>query len=378
MTLGQRKTVMCLMGTRPEAIKLAPVIEAFAQQAWARTLTVTTGQHRELVHQTLAMFNLAPDADLDVMTDNQTLAGLSARVFERLDALLVKEQPSILLVQGDTTSAAIAALAAFYRKIPVGHVEAGLRTGDLHNPFPEELNRVIAGRIAALHFAPTAGARANLLAERIPDETIFVTGNTVIDALKQVAKTAPPANYPKQVGRRLILVTAHRRESFGAPLRGICQALRDIHDEFSDVELVYPVHPNPQVREPVFSLLGGLERLHLIEPADYRELISLMKACTFVLTDSGGIQEEAPALAKPVLVLRAETERPEAVEAGVAKLIGSDPATIVRETRRLLTDPAHYAALARGASPYGDGHAAPRIVKACADYLGVRTHDTVV
>ena len=373
---GKALKIICLMGTRPEAVKLAPVIKALRAEAWARVTVVTTGQHRELVGQTLAMFSLGIDANLDVMTHNQTLAALSARLFEQMEPMLITQSPDLLLVQGDTTSAAVAALAAFYRKIPVGHVEAGLRTGDIRNPFPEELNRVIVSRIADLHFAPTVRARANLLDERVPESAIHITGNTVIDALLHIAARTPPCHYPRVAGRRLILVTAHRRESFGAPLREICAALHQLHDRFQDVEFVYPVHPNPNAREPAMQALSGLERMHLREPVNYQEMIALLKACHFVLTDSGGIQEEAPALSKPVLVLRAETERPEAIEAGVALLVGSKTEDIVSAAAALLTDPVHYAAMARGASPYGDGHAASRIVKACASFLGVHSSET--
>lgn len=348
---------------------MAPVIAALKTANWAEVVVVSTGQHRELVYQTLGMFGLVPDIDLDVMTPNQSLAGLSSRIFSGLDPLLAERPYDLILVQGDTTSVMVASLASFYRKVPIGHVEAGLRTHDITTPFPEELNRVVTSIVTNLHFAPTERARQNLLDERIPDERIFVTGNTVIDALLEIAQRDLPCHYPSVPGNRLVLVTAHRRENFGEPLAGICAAIRHLHDQHPDLEFVYPVHPNPNVREPVHRLLGGLDRVHLIAPADYSMLVMLMKHSHFVLTDSGGIQEEAPALAKPVLVMRDETERPEAVEAGVAVLVGADTTRIVAAAERLLADPDYYEQLARGGSPYGDGRAAQRIAEACRAYL---------
>lgn len=373
------KKIICLVGTRPEGIKMAPVIRALKQTDWAETLVLSTGQHREMVRQTLDLFGIPIDIDLDVMQPDQSLAGLSARIFERIDPLLVAEKPDLVLVQGDTTSVMCAAMACFYRRIPVGHVEAGLRTGDLDNPFPEEMNRLIAGHASAIHFAPTATARANLLAERHDPATVHVTGNTVIDALLDVTGRDRACAYSRP-GRRLVLVTAHRRENFGAPFEAILDAVAELHDSHPDVDFVYPVHPNPNVRGPAHARLGGLERVSLIEPASYEDLAGLIKASHLVLTDSGGIQEEAPALGKPVLVLRSETERPEAVEAGVAKLVGTDRRRIVAEASRLLTDPAAYGRMARGVSPYGDGRAASRIVRLCGAFLGVETEkrDTVV
>lgn len=363
------KRILCLVGTRPECVKMAPVIKALKQSDWAEAVVVSTGQHRELVHQTLGMFGLAPDIDLDVMTANQTLAGLSGRIFTKLDPLFDESVYDLILVQGDTTSVMVASLAAFYRKVPVGHVEAGLRTHDISKPFPEELNRVVTSIVTSLHFAPTERARGNLLDERIPDARIFVTGNTVIDALLDIADRDLPIEYPRDPANRLVLVTAHRRENFGEPLENICAAIRHLHDRHGDLEFVYPVHPNPNVREPVHRILGGLDRVHLVPPADYSTLVMLMKNSHFVLTDSGGIQEEAPALAKPVLVMRDETERPEAVEAGVAVLVGADRTRIIDAAERLIGDPAFYAALSRGGSPYGDGKAAQRIEAACRTWL---------
>lgn len=363
------KRILCLVGTRPECIKMAPVIKALKQEDWAEPVVVSTGQHREMVHQVLSLFDIAVDHDLDVMVPNQTLSGLSSRIFAKLDPLLETGGFDLILVQGDTTSVMVASLAAFYRRIPIGHVEAGLRTHDIERPFPEELNRVVTGLVTKLHFAPTAGSRDNLLKEGKPVESVHVTGNTVVDALLDVAERNFPCDFPTRPDRRLVLVTAHRRENFGAPILEICQALRDILDLFPDIELVYPVHPNPNIREPVYAALDGIERVHLLPPVDYQALTMLIKRSTIILTDSGGIQEEAPALGKPVLVLRDETERPEAVQAGVAKLVGAERGRIVAEAKKLLTDESAYAAMARAGSPYGDGQAASRIVTLCKAFL---------
>lgn len=363
------KKIVCLVGTRPECIKMAPVILEARKRRWAQVIVVSTGQHRELVNQTLQGFSISVDYNLDVMEKNQTLASLSARVLSRLDELLENQTCDLILVQGDTTSVMMASLAAFYRRVPIAHVEAGLRTHDIRRPFPEELNRVITGLVADLHFAPTEQARANLIAERVEASSVHVTGNTVVDALLNVASRDIPCSFPTQSGQRLILVTAHRRENFGEPLRNICAAIRDLHEIFHDVEFVYPVHPNPNIDGPVRTELSNMARVHLIPPADYQDLVMLMKRATLILTDSGGIQEEAPALGRPVLVLRDETERPEAVIAGVARVVGTDRERIMHETSRLLTDPDAYAQMARGGSPYGDGHAAVRILDLCQAYL---------
>lgn len=364
-----RKRVLCLVGTRPECIKMAPVIKALRQSDWADAVVVSTGQHRELVSQILGIFAIAIDHDLDVMQPDQSLAGLSSRIFVKLDPLLVDAPYDLMLVQGDTTSVMVAALAAFYRQIPVGHVEAGLRTHDLMRPFPEELNRRVAGLVSNLHFAPTLSSSNNLLREHVDPSTIHITGNTVIDALLDVAARDLPCAYPSSPDRKLILVTAHRRENFGAPLLEICDAIRDLQNRYPELEFVYPVHPNPNVREPVYATLGNLDRVHLIPPADYEVLVALMRNAFAILTDSGGIQEEAPALGKPVLVLRDETERPEAVDAGVARLVGPHRERIVAAIEQLMTDDAEYARMARGGSPYGDGQAAGRIVEICRTYL---------
>jgi UDP-N-acetylglucosamine 2-epimerase (non-hydrolysing) len=363
------KKILCIVGTRPEAIKMAPVIRAFRQADWAETVVLSTGQHREILHQTLGDFGLSVDIDLQLMQQNQSLGALTARIFEHLDPVLGETAADLVLAQGDTTTVMVASVLSFYRRILFGHVEAGLRTFDLENPFPEEFNRVVTGRIAAVHFAPTAKARDNLLAEGIAAGTVHVTGNTVIDALLDTAGRVEPAPMLLEGTRRLVLVTAHRRENFGEPIRRICAALRRLHEQFPDVTIVYPVHPNPNINDVVRSELAGLDRVVLSPPVGYREMVGLLKAADLILTDSGGLQEEAPALAKPVLVLRDATERPEAVDAGVVKLVGTDPDLIATETSRLLTDDAYYASVAKGVSPYGDGLASGRIVSIARDLL---------
>ncbi|NUP99041.1 MAG: UDP-N-acetylglucosamine 2-epimerase (non-hydrolyzing), partial [Armatimonadetes bacterium] len=320
--------VVSIFGTRPEAVKMAPLVKAVeARQDLFRATTVVTAQHREMLDQVLAAFGLTPQFDLDLMRPNQTLPELTARVLTELTPVLLETSPDLVLVQGDTTTVLAAALAAFYQQIPVGHIEAGLRTGDRYNPFPEEINRRLTGRLATLHFAPTDWAARNLLNEGVAAEEIFVTGNTVIDALQSVARQelALPEDLPAEAleGRRLVLVTAHRRENLGEPLAQICGAIADIVEAQSDVALVYAMHRNPKVRETVTGLLGGLDRVHLIEPPEYFTFVGLMREAALILTDSGGIQEEAPALGKPVLVLRRTTERPEGVEAGTARLVGT-------------------------------------------------------
>lgn len=354
-------TILVVVGTRPEAIKMAPVIRALRAQPWVRVRVLATAQHRHMLDQVLRVFDIVPDVDLDVMRENQSLAGLTARLIERMDAVLERERPDVVLAQGDTTTVLATALASFYRRIDFGHVEAGLRTGDMAYPFPEEMNRATVARMARWHFAPTPGARGNLLAEGIAAERVHVTGNTVIDALHHVSADLPE-KYGPRPSQRLLLVTAHRRENFGAPLERIMLALRDIADRRDDVRILYPVHPNPNVAPVARRLLGGHPSIELCEPLDYVPFVAAMKRAYLILSDSGGVQEEAPALARPVLVLREETERPEAVEAGVVKLVGTDGDVIVREAERLLDDEAAYRSMATGASPYGDGHAAARIV----------------
>jgi UDP-N-acetylglucosamine 2-epimerase (non-hydrolysing) len=360
--------VLTIFGTRPEAIKLAPVIkelEKYPDQIDSRICV--TAQHRQMLDQVLALFEIRPHHDLNVMQPNQTLAQVTASVLTGLDPILRDERPDWVLVQGDTTTVMAAALSAYYHRVKVGHVEAGLRSFNKNHPFPEEVNRKIATAICDLHFAPTEVSRANLLREGVPSETIVVTGNTVIDALYMAAEmpydpsSGSLARVPKD--KRIILVTAHRRENFGAPMEQICLALRDIAEAYrGDVHLVYPVHLNPNVQAPVQRILGSVPNITLTEPLEYLPLVYLMKQATLVITDSGGIQEEAPALGKPVLVLRETTERPEAVDAGTVKLVSTDREVIVSRTRRLLDDPAEYEKMAQAVNPYGDGQAAGRIV----------------
>jgi UDP-N-acetylglucosamine 2-epimerase (non-hydrolysing) len=358
--------VMVIFGTRPEAIKMAPVVRALqARPEVFAVRTCVTAQHRAMLDQVLDIFQIRPDIDLDLMRERQSLSGLGARVLTSVDEVLEKERPDWVLVQGDTTTVVMAALAAQHRQVRVGHVEAGLRTGDRRNPFPEEMNRVVTDHVSDLCFAPTKTARDNLLREGIDEAMIRVTGNTVIDALFMVQAEAAPFDgilsaLPND--RRLLLVTAHRRENFGRPLGEICNALHRIATERGDrVHIVYPVHRNPQVWEPVHDKLAGVPGITLLPPVDYRTLVSLMARCTLVLTDSGGIQEEAPSLDKPVLVLREKTERPEAEAVGAIKIIGTQQQRIIFETYRLLDDPAEYGRMASAANPYGDGHAAERI-----------------
>ena len=372
---GSPLRVLVIFGTRPEAIKMAPVVQALRARPEAFTVRIcVTAQHRDMLDQVLSLFGIVPDIDLDLMRPGQSLSGLGARVLSGVDPLLVAERPDWVLVQGDTTTVAMAALAAQHRQVRVGHVEAGLRTGDRRNPFPEEMNRVVADHVSDLCFAPTETARRNLLREGIPDALIRVTGNTVIDALLTVVGQAwrpkrgsPLAALPPD--RQWLLVTAHRRENFGRPLEDICRALRCISEERGDqVHVVYPVHRNPQVWEPVHEELTGLSGVTLLPPVDYRTLICLMQRCWLVLTDSGGLQEEAPSLDKPVLVLRETTERPEAEAVGAARVVGTDPQRIVAETYRLLDDPVAYARMAGAPNPYGDGRAAERIADALVEF----------
>lgn len=356
------KTILCVVGTRPEAVKMAPVILALRREPWARVRVLATAQHRQMLDQVLDFFGITPDIDLDLMRPGQTLAELTSRLMASLDGVLASEQPDVVLAQGDTTTVMVAALACFYRRIPFGHVEAGLRTHDIDNPFPEEANRVIAGRLAHWHFAPTGRSRENLLAEGVRVGSIHVTGNTVIDALLETARRDLPLPLDLPVDRRVVLVTAHRRENFGAPFREICRALRTLSQAHPDVQFVYPVHPNPNVTAVVHEWLTRLPGVTLCDPLDYAPFVALMKRSCLIISDSGGVQEEAPALGKPVLVLRDETERPEAVEMGVVALVGPHHDRIVREAGRLLGDERARQAMARGVSPYGDGQAAARIV----------------
>lgn len=348
---------------------MAPVILALKAQPWAEVRVLATAQHRHMLDQVLNFFSIVPDVDLDIMRPNQALSTLTARLLLDLDDVLQSERPDVVLVQGDTTTVMTVALACFYNRIPIGHVEAGLRTWDLENPFPEEANRVIAGRLARWHFAPTEGSRQNLLREGTPDSSIIVTGNTVIDALLMTAEKTIDVGVGLDGGKRLVLVTSHRRENFGEPFRNVCRALRTLAERNTDVQFLYPVHPNPNVKNVAYEVLGGVDNIILCDPLDYAPFVAAMKRAYVILTDSGGVQEEAPALGKPVLVLRDETERPEAVSEGVVKLVGPNYELIVTETQRLLDDSAAYKDMARGISPYGDGKAAERIVNTLRDHF---------
>ena len=402
--------VTCIFGTRPEAIKMAPVVRELRRHSGEIDARVwVTAQHREMLDQVLQLFDIHPDLDLDVMRHAQTPSQVAAAVLQGLEPHLADEKPDWVLVQGDTTTVMATAIAAHHLRIKVGHVEAGLRTFDKFNPFPEEMNRVVADALSDLRFAPTRRARENLLREGVADSTVVVTGNTVIDALQWIVEQPPASELDALLARvgvspaakqtasnalfssfilhpssftcalptadcllpspRLLLVTAHRRESFGAPLRNICAALREIAETRPETQIIYPVHLNPNVQGPVHDLLEGLPNITLLPPVDYLTLAHLLKHSYLVLTDSGGLQEEAPSLGKPVLVLRQATERPEAVEAGTARLVGTETADIVRETFRLLDDPDAYAAMARAVNPFGDGHAAERIVGALIQNL---------
>lgn len=363
------KTILCVVGTRPEAIKMAPVILALRKEPWAEVRVLATAQHREMLDQVLGLFDIKPDIDLNLMQKDQTLPELTARLMTTLDLALSGETPDAMLAQGDTTTVMVAALAAFYRCTPFGHVEAGLRTGDMAYPFPEEMNRVVTGRLARWHFAPTESARGNLLAEGVGTDRILVTGNTVIDALLDVSKRCDEFAPKISPGNRLVLVTAHRRENFGEPFLEICRAIKYLADTRNDVEFLYPIHPNPNVRDVAIRTLGHHPRIRLCDPLEYVPFVAAMKAAYFILSDSGGVQEEAPALGKPVLVLRQETERPEAVKEGVVKLVGPNCDAIVHESVRLLDDEKAYYSMARGVSPYGDGNASTRIAAALHRYL---------
>lgn len=368
--------VLTIFGTRPEAIKLAPVIKELEKTPEISSRVCVTAQHRQMLDQVLRLFEINPDFDLDLMREDQSLFDITASILQNLEEVLKEERPDIVLVHGDTTTAFVASLVAYYFKIKIGHVEAGLRTYDKYNPFPEEINRRLVDVLCDLWFSPTKNAKQNLLREGAPDDKIFVTGNTVIDALLWVTKhQASPAvqeGMKRQLydkfdvsldARRVILVTGHRRESFGEGFENICQGLKKIAKHNPDIQLIYPVHLNPSVREPVFRILGDTTNVHLIEPLDYALFAFLMNRAYIILTDSGGIQEEAPSLGKPVLVMREKTERPEAIEAGTAKLIGTDCERIFTETQQLLDDQVEYEKMAKAINPFGDGRAAERIVQ---------------
>ena len=377
------RNILIFMGTRPEAVKLAPVVGALRGAADFRCTVVATGQHKEMFRQVAETFGFAIDADLDVMRPSQTLAGLTARLMDGIDSWLGLAQPDMALVQGDTTTVLAAALACFYRRIPIGHVEAGLRTGNIWSPFPEEVNRKLATQLVALHFAPTEAARAALLREAVPEERISVTGNTVIDALRiEVAAQASDAALRARISEELsvlvgvdwaqaamILITGHRRENFGEGIEQICKAIATLAERFPDHRFVYPVHLNPNILVHVNRLLGGLPNVKLIAPQGYRNFVALMAHCRLVLTDSGGVQEEAPSLGKPILVMRDTTERPEGVAAGTALLTGTNAQAIVKHATRLLTDEAAYRSMVAARNPYGDGYAAERILERIRHYF---------
>ncbi|WP_336844203.1 non-hydrolyzing UDP-N-acetylglucosamine 2-epimerase [Providencia rettgeri] len=366
--------VLTVFGTRPEAIKMAPLVHALAGDADFEAKVCVTAQHREMLDQVLKLFEITPDYDLNIMKPGQDLTDITCRILEGLKSVFADFQPDVVLVHGDTATTMATSLAAFYHRIPVGHVEAGLRTGDLYSPWPEEANRKIAGHLAMYHFAPTENSRQNLLKESIPDSHIFVTGNSVIDALLWVRDNVMSdqymmeklaANYPFiDPNKKMILVTGHRRESFGGGFERICHALAEIAQAHPDVQVVYPVHLNPNVSEPVKRILHDIDNIILISPQDYLPFVYLMNHAYLILTDSGGIQEEAPSLGKPVLVMRDTTERPEAVDAGTVRLVGTDTQKIVKEVNRLLTDDAEYHEMSRAHNPYGDGHACQRILAA--------------
>ena len=368
------KRILTVFGTRPEAIKMAPLVRALGAHAGVESKVCVTAQHRQMLDQVLSLFDIEPDFDLDLMRSNQTLTDLTTGILQGLNTVYEQWQPDIVLVHGDTTTTLATSLAAFYRYIPIGHVEAGLRTGNIRSPWPEELNRRVTDAVASWHFAPTEQAKHNLFSEGVPPAGVILTGNTVIDALLQVKhkldndpvlSASIASRYPfLDPTRRLILVTGHRRENFGEPFKEMCRALRDIALRNDDVQLVYPVHLNPNVQAPVNAILDGIENVHLIAPQDYLPFVYLMSRAYLIITDSGGIQEEAPALGKPVLVTRDTTERPEAVQAGTARLVGTQAERIIAEVGALLDSPNAYHAMAHATNPYGDGHASEKIVQA--------------
>ena len=378
------KKVMLVFGTRPEAIKMAPLVKAFqADPDHFRTIVCVTGQHREMLDQVLRLFEIVPNYDLNIMKSGQDLYDVTARVLTGMRGVLAEAQPDVVLVHGDTTTSTAAALAAFYSRIPVGHVEAGLRTGNIYSPWPEEMNRRITGRIAAYHFAPTPLSRKNLLQENVSDGSIFVTGNTVIDALHMVTKKLNASQEMRTElsallkssgydvsrlagGKRLVLITGHRRENFGGGFLSMCSAIKALNAKYPDADFVYPMHLNPNVRKPIHEVFGEMPpaNMFFIEPLDYLPFVFLMEKSFLVLTDSGGIQEEAPGLGKPVLVMRDTTERPEALEAGTVQLVGTDFDKITNAVSKLMDDPAFYHTMSHAVNPYGDGLACPRILEA--------------
>jgi len=375
--LSKIHKIMIVFGTRPEAIKMAPIIKAIRTNPSFDLRVCVTGQHRQMLDQVLTLFEIIPDYDLSLMRPGQTLTELTQNVLAGMERIFLDWMPHMLLVHGDTTTSISASLAAYYQRIPVGHVEAGLRTGDIYSPWPEEINRRLVAAIAVLHFAPTESARENLLLENIPSNRIFVTGNTVIDSLINISKIIDEnveikSNLSSQFSfldssRRLILVTGHRRENFGQGFESICKGLAELASR-QDIEILYPVHLNPNVQEPVLRILGGLQNIHLIDPQDYLPFVYLMKRSTIIVTDSGGIQEEAPSLGKPVLVMRENTERPEAVDAGTVKLVGTGSRKLVESVTDLLDQPALYQKMTDSINPYGDGRAAENIISILKKY----------
>jgi UDP-N-acetylglucosamine 2-epimerase (non-hydrolysing) len=370
----QRIKVVTVVGTRPEGIKMAPVIQAINRRKEDFDHTfVSTAQHREMLDSVLRAFGLKPDIDLQLMKPDQRLSQFASTALSSLSDLFVRLRPHAVLVQGDTTTVMTAGLAAFYNGIKVGHVEAGLRSFDRRNPFPEEINRRITGCVADLHFAPTERARMNLLKEGVPEKRVFVTGNTIVDALQSIPRNGgfenPELNSLDLGKRRMLLVTAHRRENHGPPLAAICQSLKALVSKFDDLEVVYPVHLNPNVREPVHACLGSVQRIRLIDPVSYGDLLRLLQLCHFILTDSGGIQEEAPSFHKPVLILREVTERPEVIEAGAGKVVGTNQHRIVAEASRLLANRQAYQQMSSAPNPFGDGRAAERIAQILTEAL---------
>ncbi|NLM11988.1 MAG: UDP-N-acetylglucosamine 2-epimerase (non-hydrolyzing) [Clostridiaceae bacterium] len=372
----KKPVILTIFGTRPEAIKMAPLVQAIENSGDLVSKVCVTAQHRQMLDQVLDIFNITPDYDLNIMRGGQSLSGITTLVLEGVEKVLMQLKPDMVLVHGDTTTTFAAALAAFYCKVSVGHVEAGLRTYDKYFPFPEEMNRKLTGCIADIHFSPTETNFNNLVREGVSPEIIYITGNTAIDALKSTVSVSYEFENEslKRINfnnKRIITVTAHRRENLGQPLKNICLALKEIVQKYDDIEIIYPVHLNPQVQEPVKEILGELPGVHLIDPLQVLDMHNLLSKSYLVLTDSGGLQEEAPSLGKPVLVLRNETERPEAVEAGTVKVVGTDKNTVINETLKLLDDESEYRRMAHSVNPYGDGHASDRIVEAIRYWFGM-------
>jgi UDP-N-acetylglucosamine 2-epimerase (non-hydrolysing) len=380
------KKIAVIFGTRPDTIKLAPVILQLQQEKkYFQVLSIATAQHRHMLDQVLHVFKIKPDYDLNIMKPKQTLATLTRNIIGMLDDVLVKEKPDMVLVQGDTTTTFVGGLVAFYRQIPVGHVEAGLRTNDKMNPFPEEINRRLTSCVTDLHFAPTSTAKKALLREHIDPATVFITGNTVIDALKYSVKknyrfSTPSLSRLAASGKRIVLLTMHRRENWGEPMRNASRAVKSLAHTYPDVQFIFPVHLNPIVRDVIYPILQPLQNVALIEPTDYLDFVNLMEKSTLIITDSGGVQEEGPALGKPILVLRKVTERPEAVDYGTVKLVGLNEKTIVNAARLLLDNPNEYRKMANAVNPYGDGRASDRIINLIKNYFGLskrRMHEFI-